>query len=206
MRELEFLPSWYPQARRRKRMLCVQAWTTLTLVMGLALWCVLIGRNLRIAQASLGTVDAQLKQTHSELIQLDEQLTLKKQLELQRQIVAKLGLPVQFSRLLRTIDAVMPREMSLVEVTFDTDEQVKTVKSVQQVGAKDQPLQRRLRVKLLAVAPSDVDLANFLSALANHSFFEQVAMTFARDRTEAGHVMREFEVTFSMNLDQAAFD
>ena len=32
MRELEFLPQWYPQIRRRRRLVHLQAWLTLVLI------------------------------------------------------------------------------------------------------------------------------------------------------------------------------
>ena len=38
MRELEFLPAWYPQTRRRKRQVLLQAWVTVGSVIALAAW------------------------------------------------------------------------------------------------------------------------------------------------------------------------
>ena len=58
-----------------------------------------------------------------------------------------------------------------------------------------------MKVKIQGVTPTDVDLANFLGALSSVSYFENIAMTYARDKGENGHIMREFEVTFSMNLN-----
>jgi hypothetical protein len=52
------------------------------------------------------------------------------------------------------------------------------------------------------VAPSDVDLGDFLARLAGIPYFSDVAMGYSRDRTDSGHVMREFEVAFNINLDE----
>ena len=41
MREVEFLPEWYPAVRRRKRMVAMQAWATLILICVLGLWTVM---------------------------------------------------------------------------------------------------------------------------------------------------------------------
>ena len=207
MRELEFLPDWYPQARRRARLLRMECWVALLLLAGLGTWLALAQRNVRQAEASAATVATQLAQSELELMHLRQQLELKAQLEVQKQIVARLGLPVETSRLLRTLDALMAKEMSLQELSLDTEERVRQVAqgaaapAAPAPGAGDPPLERRLRVKLLAVAPSDVDLANFLVGLTNTPFFEQVSMTFSRDRSEGGHLMRQFEVTFSMDLN-----
>jgi hypothetical protein len=62
---------------------------------------------------------------------------------------------------------------------------------------------RKLKVKLVGIAPSDVEVANFLAGLTGRSFLDQVAMTYARDRVSDGRVMREFEVTFVINLSGA---
>jgi hypothetical protein len=103
--------------------------------------------------------------------------------------------------MINTLEHVMPQEMSLCELSFDTEEQIRKVDGI---AAKDGSKNRILRVKLLAVAPSDVDLANFLAGLTNVPFFQDVAMTFAHDKSDGGHIMREFEVTFAMSLTPPA--
>ena len=45
MREVEFLPAWYPQVRRRRRLVVLQAWMTLAVLIGLGAWMTLAGRN-----------------------------------------------------------------------------------------------------------------------------------------------------------------
>jgi hypothetical protein len=39
-----------------------------------------------------------------------------------------------------------------------------------------------------------------MTQLATIPFFEQVSITYAREKSENNHVMREFEVSFSLNL------
>jgi hypothetical protein len=204
VRELEFLPSWYPQARRRWRLFRMQTCSALLLCTGLALWMVLATRNVNGAQMALAAVDAQLAQSRLELDQLHVQLRLQNQLEVQRQIVSRLGLPVEMSRLISTLGQLMPKEMSIVELSIDTEESLSSpgvTPSKVAKGSDQRQLERRLRIKLLAVAPSDVDLANFLAGLTSTPFFQDVAPTFGRDKSEGGHMMREFEVTFSMSLN-----
>ena len=207
MPELEFLPSWYPQARRRRRLLLIQAWGTLLVLVAVGAWTALARHNVAHAAKSLVVVDRQLAQSELELVQLQEQLRLKGQLELQRQIVSRLGLPLETSRLLHTLDGLMPKEMSLVELNVDTDEHVAraamAVRQVQQsAGAIE--MDRRLNVRLVGVAPSDLDLANFLASLTGVPFFDNVTTTYSKDKTQGGHVLREFEVTFSLNLNRSA--
>ena len=206
MREIEFLPAWYPQCRRQSRVLYLQGWVAALLVVGLGGWMTLATRNVTAARTTLAVVSKELAQSELELTQLRQQLELKAQLEMQRQIVVRLGLPLEASRLIRTLDAAMPKEMSVQELSFDTEELGRPAQPADKntsAQSKDQPVDRRLRVKMRAVAPSDVDLANFLAGLTNTPFFEQVAMTYSRDKSEGGHLMREFEVTFTMSLNHS---
>ena len=208
MRELEFLPEWYPRVRRRKRLTMLHGWMTIVIVCGLCLWMLLAHRNVRAAQAALASLDAQMTQTKTEQRQLDDQLAIKKQLEVQEKIVATLGFPVDMSRLLHTLDAVMPREMSLLDANFETLEQqvaATGTAAARATPAKEQySVDRKLRVRLTGVAPTDVDLANFLAGLTSLPFLQQISLVRADDKTDTGHLLREFEVTFLVDLNQPA--
>jgi hypothetical protein len=59
---------------------------------------------------------------------------------------------------------------------------------------------RRVKMRMQGVAPTDSDLASFLAKLTAKPFFSAVAVTYSRPRSEDGHVMREFEVTFVLDL------
>jgi hypothetical protein len=66
---------------------------------------------------------------------------------------------------------------------------------------RDRVTDRRLNVRVTGVAPTDVEVADFLTKLTGKPFFEDVRMTGSKPRMESGHMMREFEVYFSMNLN-----
>src|SRR5882757_7262049 len=114
MRELEFLPSWYPQMRRRRRIAALQGWLLLMVAAGLAAWMGLAQRNVHAAESTMSLLQQQLDQTHAEQNILAQQLELRKQLQEKEQLIASLGFPVQMTRLLQTLDSAMPKEMSLV--------------------------------------------------------------------------------------------
>jgi hypothetical protein len=98
----------------------------------------------------------------------------------------------------------MPKEMSLTELNVETQEQPARPTSQRQTTNAATEVDRRLNVRLIGVAPSDVDLANFLTGLTGVPFFENVSMTYSRDKAQSGHLLREFEVTFSLNLNRPA--
>jgi hypothetical protein len=205
MRELEFLPDWYPRLRRQRRRVLLTSWVALVVIGGLTLWLTLARRNAGRAEAALRAFEVQILQTETEKRQLDEQLRMKAQLEQREHVVASLGFPVEMSRLLRTLDVIMPREMSLKDITCSTLEQplVPDGPAAAQARApQDRPaVDRRMKISLVGVAPNDLDLANFLTGLTNYPFFEQIQLVKADGVIDAGHAMREFEVTFSMSLN-----
>jgi hypothetical protein len=45
-------------------------------------------------------------------------------------------------------------------------------------------------------------LSDFLTGLTQFKFLDQVSVMYAKDKMDSGHVLREFEVTFTMSLNQ----
>lgn len=207
MREVEFLPPWYPHLRRRRMHFALQVWVTVLGLIALGAVALDSQRQLRAAEVELEDVEEEITQTTSDLQKLDELLMLQRQWRQQDQVISKLGLYVEMTRMFTTLEQIMPPTMSLVLLSCETEEQPLVPAGPPAVGRaaqqqeQDAPVSRRLRVRLQGVAPSDVDLGNFLAKLTSLSFFERVALTYTRDRVAEGHLMREFELTFSLNLD-----
>lgn len=203
MRELEFMPPWYPQLRRRRRLIAIQFWATIALAIGLISWVVIGNRSVYQKQAQSRTLDRQLEQSRTDLRDLNATLAEKQTLETQRQVLAKLGVNVEVSRLLAKLDQIMPKEMSLTLASIDTIEQVKdsdNKPTAKGVADKSQTVSRKLNVKLKGVTPSDADWATLLARLGSIPFFQNVQLVDAQETSEQGHEMREFEVSFSIDL------
>ncbi|MCC6422660.1 MAG: PilN domain-containing protein [Phycisphaerales bacterium] len=201
MRELEFLPDWYPRIFRRRRLVMLQAWMVLVFALGLAAWSFLCGRNVQTARAELSTLKGDMSQTDMDLKKLDQLLELKRQWRLQDQVIARLGVHVPSARLIAALESVMPPEMALLNLSVDTVEQPRTVAKPN--GKSEIVVDRQIKIRMLGVAPTDLDLANFMTRLTSERYFEQVSMSYAKERQERGHIMREFEVVFSVNLNIA---
>ncbi|MCC7351865.1 MAG: PilN domain-containing protein [Phycisphaerales bacterium] len=201
MRELEFLPEWYPRIFRRRRLVMLQAWMVLTFALGLAGWSFLCGRNVKSARAELSTLKGDMSKTDMDLKKLDQLLELKRQWRLQDQVIARLGVHVPSARLIAALESVMPPEMALLNLAVETVEQPRSVAKPN--GKSEIVVDRQIKIRMLGVAPTDVDLANFMTRLTAERYFEQVSMSYAKERQERGHVMREFEVVFVVNLNIA---
>jgi hypothetical protein len=203
MRELEFLPQWYPAIRRRRRQTLLQLWLTGLVAIGLCLWQLMAHRNIELKAHEADSVAGNLAQTRAVLKVLEEQASLKQKLQVQNEMLAKIGTHIEAARMFDAIDKAMPQGMSLINTTLETEEMTSNTPAKSDNGKPAAPVQiRRYKVRLEAVAPSQLDLANFLASLTNVPFFENVTPTWAKDQIQDDHLMRRFEVTFDVNLSQ----
>jgi hypothetical protein len=203
MRELEFLPTWYPAIRRRRRQTLLQLWLTGLVAIGLCLWQLMAHRNIERKQREAESFVVDLSQTKATLKLLEEQASLKQKLQLQEQMLAKIGTHIEAARMFDAIDKAMPKEMSLIATTLEVEETAPLARSDGGKSAAAAKPDRRLRIRLEAVAPTQLDLANFLAGLTNVPFFEDVAPTWSKDLIQNDHMMRRFEVTFNVHLDDS---
>ena len=203
MRELEFLPDWYPQTRRRRRMVVLQAWLILVLMIGMGSWIVRNDRNNTLDERNLDAQASQLAQTYAQLAEVDKLDSLRRQLRQQEEVVSRIGFAVDACKAVNALDERMPPQMALTGIVLENEERVDhSVLAAKGAGGEPQ-IDRRLRVRVQGVCPTDVDLANFMTQLSAVPFFDAVNNTYARERAENNRVMREFELTFSVNLAAA---
>jgi Tfp pilus assembly protein PilN len=206
MREMEFLPAWYPQLRQRKRLVVLQVYMSLVLLAGLGLWMLKFNRNIADDRARLAELTDQLQDTQLVLHKLDELEKLDKQLKVQEDVIEKIGLHVEVTRMINAIEQVMSNDMSMLNLSIEVFEQQKSapasLASLAGIGQSQPPaMDRTLKVKVQGIAPTDVELANFLYQLGQNPLFQRVAMNYTKELTQNGHVMREFEISFSVNLN-----
>jgi hypothetical protein len=205
MREVEFLPDWYPKVRARKRAVMIQTWATLSLVVALGFWMLMAQRNVHAREAELTNLHTDLNQSEVQLQRLQELLDLQKELGKQDSIFAKIGTQLKSTKLITTIEQLMPRDMALISLTMDTEDPAAAPKSgsISSRAQKNAPkvsTDGKLRLRLHGVAPTDVDLGEFLAKLTGVPFFKQVELVRTQEKVENNHVMRDFEVSFVMDL------
>jgi Tfp pilus assembly protein PilN len=200
VRELEFLPDWYPQTHRRRRLIVLQGWLTLIIVAGMGSWIVLKDRNNTLDERILAVQTAQLDQTYAQLAEVDKLDSLRRQLRQQEEVISRIGFAVEACKAVNALDDRMPRQMALTGIVLENEERTDR-SALAARGPNGEPtVDRRLKVRVQGVCPTDVDLANFMTQLSAVPYFESVNNTYARERTDNSRVMREFELTFSVNL------
>jgi Tfp pilus assembly protein PilN len=204
MRELEFLPGWYVRLRKRRRAVFLQLWMTFALAGGAGLWIGLVARNVREASAALTELKGRMKETDAQLEQMDRLENLRRQLRQQAEILASLGDHVDATRLMARLNDALPGNVSLLAIGLEVEERPIQVGGAVRLTGNGDPakvaMERRLKVRVQGVAPTDLELSVFLTELNKTAFFEEVAPAYAKDRKESGHILREFEVNFFVDL------
>src|SRR5687768_2665960 len=177
MREVEFLPEWYPKVRQRKRVVALQAWITLILICGLGLWMLLVQRNVHAREQQVHMLSTELSRSEVDLQRLEDLLQLQRQLGQQDMIFARIGRPIEMTRVMSTLQQIMPSDMALLNLELITDEPQKpppgTFAARMQQQENKAP-DMKLRFRLHGVAPTDVDLGEFLAKLTSKPFFKNV--------------------------------
>jgi hypothetical protein len=203
VREIDFIPEWYASVRRRTRLLKAQSGVLAAAAIAILAWDCYDAGRISTAEGPLQLRDKQLEISANRVRERTEQQRLREQLQTQERVDSSLGLNVESSRLLAMLDAALPRQGSLTELTIDTDENNRSLTQQVAAGKSASPLtpERRLKVSLKGVTPSNGEIASLLDNLNATRFCDGVRLIYSRDRVDGDHVMCEFQVEFSINLN-----
>jgi Tfp pilus assembly protein PilN len=212
MRDVDFVPPWYRDLLRRKR-------STTGYLLVLAAMVILVAggafrrhAELRAAERELAAMDSELVSTRADLQKLDALKQLRDQWRRQEQVLTSTGVNVEATHLLAVLTKVVPSDTALTGISFavaesDRDPAPTTAPSMpsqtDSTSARP-PANRRLNVSLRGVAPGEVAVANVLAGISKQPLFRHVNLTYAKDRAEQDATVREFEVTFAINLNPDA--
>jgi hypothetical protein len=204
MREVNFLPAWYPNVVRQKRLLTAQAWATAIVVGGGLAALFAAHRAGAAANNELLQSKVQAQQMIKQVHQLDEMLDLQKQLVAKQGIVNELGLPVELSRVVAEMGACAPREVTFTEIVANTVERAPATiseRAAALAGQRTATPSRQLQLRLRGIAPTESEVTTFYSHLIQRPCFSQVRLVNSNEKVDVDHKMREFEVTLTINLD-----
>ena len=197
MRELEFLPGWYSKLRAKRRIIVVEAWLAILIISVLGIWMIFSAHSVMAQEALLNTRQKQLNQSNSELQKLSELKSLQQMMSKQAELMSRLGPDVPMGRLIETIGEMLPKGMALLDVNVQCPSENLTLASAHSASQPD----RQLIVQLHGVAPSDVELGEFmwnLSKIPNYSGSPKMSST---DVHQSGHLMRDFQLSFGIKLN-----
>jgi hypothetical protein len=204
MREIEFVPEWYAATHRRKRLVRLQLLVTIVMAAALATWGYVNSQTVVAAEDRLFLRQQQLAESENRVRERQEQQKWREQLQTQERVDSSLGLNIESSRLLALIDTSMPKFASLLELSIETDEKARSLAqhaAARKTAAASPNLDRRITVNLKGVAPTNGDIATLYENLSATGFCEDLRLNYAKDRLDGNHIMREFVIQFSINLN-----
>ncbi|QNN24599.1 hypothetical protein HED60_20765 [Planctomycetales bacterium ZRK34] len=204
--DVNFLPSWYVQARSRKRSLKRSSVMAVLVLTGMAVLLAQTWHTRSELREYAAGLDAKLKSTKMQVTETTrlrhQRAVLVKQLAVHRQ----LHKPINYSEVTGTLGSLLPPTVSLVDVSLSTDRE--TITRAVATGNKTGPRQKTvtdstwvINVDLEGVAPSDKDIANFIGALASSRVFQNVKMIYSKKGTRGRLITREFRLRMQVPLN-----
>ena len=145
-----------------------------------------------------------------------EQLETIKKLESQREamlrkaaVTATLMDPVQKSNVLAELINHMPLSVSLTDMELSTEtltHQVVARSALQSARQRSEaeaeqpaPPARQVSLKVIGLAPSDLDVSNFMVALQGHPLFEDIELLETRQQKIDDEEVREFQIKLALD-------
>jgi len=208
MRVVDFLPENIKAQRARKRRLARQGYLLAACAAGLALLGYLRMCDIGTARAEASNLDEYTAEVNRQLVLLAELQKEQADLMVKKRVDDHLGSRINVLDVLAELEHLMPESMSLRQLTLDRAEVRTPAKPARRhsgampavisaSGGKDKTdhVVKRVRLVITGLAPSDVDVANFIGQLSASPIFEDVRMGYARTAKFRARNARQFEAT-----------
>jgi len=205
---INFLPDWYQRQQRARRSRHRQILLAGVLLFGV----VLVYNGLRTQYNDLHHYRQALRQqvqaTQGQLSEVAKLQTVRGRLTDQLRLHQKLSRPVNLTRLLNTIAHLTPQSVTLESLTTEAVEREnrRVVKPGDPASGRKPVIETEkftvYEISLKGHAPGNVDIANFVGALAQTGLFRNVKMVYAREGRIRDAVTRAFRIDMEVPLDR----
>jgi hypothetical protein len=219
-KDMSFLPEDYLERRaaRRTNLIALTLFAVVMVVV-VGAWFV-TDRQRREVLAQREAVALQFEEEAKKLEQLDELRGQKTEMERKAEIAAVLVERLQRSVVLAELINHMPATVSWLEFELETRTlrraappstalqraQQRNAASVAAQTAAPRPPETQSGIKLVGVAPTDVQVAEFISALSTHAAFRNVSLQYSEQAKVQGAELRKFEVEMMIQNDVSDHD
>ena len=207
MQNVDFLPECIKAKRRRRRRIVRQVYMLAVCFAGLALLGVMRDGRIQIVRAEL----AQLGAREADLdLQLQHRVDLereKAELYVIQRIDEQLGSRLSTLILLSELQRLLHEPMTLTQLAVETMDVTRGASGVGGVAVTRRPsvagqppgasgnTVKRLRLTLTGLAPTDVDVANFIGQMSACPLFEDVNMGYSRNVKIKDRTARQFQAS-----------
>lgn len=202
--EIDFLPERVRLARARRRRIAREAYLLGICLVG----AVLLGY---IRQGQISRAAAEVTFLEGRAAELQSQLAVRDRLERQQadlmvmsRITTDLGSRADVMDVLAELQVVMPRSISLLDLSLETMDVHVPVDTTQRkstpalaIGTpvKKEKIVKRIQLSITGLSPTDIELANFIGQLSSSPLFEDVNMGYTRTEEFDGRVGRQFQAS-----------
>ncbi|MGC9455165.1 MAG: PilN domain-containing protein [Phycisphaerae bacterium] len=206
MQSVDFLPDEIRRRRERRRRLLGQLNLLVICALGLVLLGVLRQGRIQEARGQLSMLADRAGRAAEQLNLLEQLRAEQSELLLKKQVNEDMGSCVAALDVLAVITHLTPENVALRSINLETVEVEQERPSGARQGDSAGPRSaaevavkpvfvRRLQLRITGLAPSDVDVANFIAALAGNPLLEDIKMGYARDVEFRQRRAREFLVS-----------
>lgn len=184
MDNIDFLPKRIKQKRGRKRVLKRQG--AVLMLGAVALMAIAHVNQAAIARANAELADLQDRQHRlAETLKVIPDLTANlAEAAIKQRINRELGSRLTVNAVLAELGRLLPPAGSLTALEYNTVEirpKASPVKTAAAIAThKNVPAEKRVRLTLVGVAPTDVDVANFIGQLSGCPLLAEVNMGYAK--------------------------
>ena len=223
MANMSFLPEDYLERRIARRTNLISL-SLFVVVMGGIVAAFFVTDRERAAVRNLQyQVDAQFEEAANRLEQLDKLQVRKREMLRKAKVTAVLKERVPRSLILAELINNMPSSLSLLDLSMET----RTIKvkrkpatALDEAKAKKKKKKKKKKggdgpvappqpevqptessLTLVGVAPTDVQVAQFMTALSRSKMFEQVNLAFSKETNMEDQTMRTFRIDMRLKSD-----
>lgn len=201
---IDFLPKYIKIRRARRQSFKRQTWLAIMAAVGLGVLAYVRESMVTQAKAELTWLDRRISAVNRQLsmrTDLEQQLA---DLMIKKRINDTLGSRANALEVLAELERTLPESIVLTSLTLEAVE-VRTPinRSVSgdapvPAGAAPAPkekVSKRVRLVFTGMAPTDVDVANFIAQMSAGRLFEDVSMGYARNVEYRGRTVRDFQAS-----------
>ena len=214
---LSFLPEDYLEKKiqRRTNVICV---TLFVIVLGGVIGGFYVSdRQTRQIRQRQREVNVRYEEAAKRLAQLDKLQDQKTRMMRKARVTASLLERIPRSLILSELINNMPTTLSLLDLEMQTKKlkRKRPAKTMLDVAKQksaagvnpNQPMPEpevdptKVTLDLVGVAPTDVQVAKFMTALGQAELFQDIELVFSQEVTIEHHTMRKFRITMRVNQD-----
>ncbi len=206
MEIVDFLPEQVKAQRARRRRLLRQAYMLAVCVGALIVLGHFRQQWLGEARAQLVMLEDRKANTQQQLLMLDTLERRLKELMVKKRIDEHLGSRVDILDVMGELQWLLPESMALTDLNLETMAVYKIIKPVGRRHGSARPLPatgwknkeqviKRIRLIITGIAPTNVDVANFIGQLSASPLFEDVNMGYTKNLVFRNRRARQFQAS-----------